>query len=290
MFSYGEDNHINFDKLKGIVGLFAPNFYGKSSILDIIQFCLFDRCSRGIRTEILNYKKNSLDCELTLEINGVDYKIIREGKKKKHHAKTIRIDVWFWKINESEKDWVLLNGKDRHETNKIIAKYIGSYEDFIMTSLKLQKDMNFIDYPQCKKKDFLIKLLKLNIFEDLSKVSKDRLKEILAIYNDLMVEVKKVNYDDKLKNMDEYRNLLENKLESKNHKSILIKSLYKNINKNSLKIKSVDNKNLKDILKLEKEIDNYKYDYKSIKNDLKELKKQESILVKKLKILKICIA
>ena len=52
-----------------------------------------------------------------------------------------------------------------------------------------------------------------------------------------MVEVKKVNYDDKLKNMDEYRNLLENKLESKNHKSILIKSLYKNINKNSLKIK-----------------------------------------------------
>ena len=75
--------------------------------------------------------------------------------------------------------------------------------------------------------------------------------------------------------MDEYRNLLEDKLESKNHKSILIKSLYKDINKNSLKIKSVDNKNLKDILKLEKEIDNYKYDYKSIKNDLKELKTRE---------------
>jgi DNA repair protein SbcC/Rad50 len=286
MFSYGEDNYINFDKLKGIVGLFAPNFYGKSSILDIIQFCLFDRCSRGIRTEILNYKKQSLACELTLEINGVDYKIIREGKKKKNHAKTIRIDVWFWKINESEKDWVLLNGKDRHETNKLIAKYIGTYEDFIMTSLKLQKDMNFIDYPQCKKKDFLIKLLKLNIFEDLSKVSKDRLKEILAVYNDLMFEVKKVNYDDKLKELDKYRNLLEEKLESKNHNNRLIRSFYKDINKSSLKIKNVDNKNLKDILKLEKEIDIYKYDYESIKNELTELKEKESNFLTKIKDLK----
>ena len=83
MFSYGEKNIINFEKLRGIVGLFAPNYYGKSSLLDIIQFCLFDRCSRGIRTEILNNKKSSLECELLLEINGNNYKIIREGKKKK---------------------------------------------------------------------------------------------------------------------------------------------------------------------------------------------------------------
>ena len=34
MFSYGEDNVVDFTKLNGIVGLFAPNASGKSA------FCL----------------------------------------------------------------------------------------------------------------------------------------------------------------------------------------------------------------------------------------------------------
>ena len=284
MFSYGEDNHINFDKLRGIVGVFAPNFYGKSSILDIIQFCLFDRCSRGIRTEILNYKKDYLECELTLEINGVDYKIIREGKKKKRHAKTIRIDVWFWKVNDSKKDWVLLNGKDRHETNKIITKYIGTYEDFIMTSLKLQKDMNFIDYPQCKKKDFLIKLLKLNIFEDLSKISKDRLKEVLAIYNDLMIDIKKKNLENEIKELNKSKDILKEKINEKESKKKLIKSLYNSISKYSLKIKDVEKTNFRDIVEIKNDILENKNKNEELKNYLlkinKELDEKKNNLIK----------
>ncbi len=34
MFSYGENNRVNFTKLNGIVGMFAPNAVGKSSLLD----------------------------------------------------------------------------------------------------------------------------------------------------------------------------------------------------------------------------------------------------------------
>ena len=29
MFSYGEDNEINFNKITGLMGLFAPNAQGK---------------------------------------------------------------------------------------------------------------------------------------------------------------------------------------------------------------------------------------------------------------------
>jgi hypothetical protein len=49
MFSYGENNSINFQKLTHdeITGLFAGNSMGKSSLIDIILFALFDDESRN---------------------------------------------------------------------------------------------------------------------------------------------------------------------------------------------------------------------------------------------------
>jgi DNA repair exonuclease SbcCD ATPase subunit len=46
MFSYGDGNCVKFDNAKGIVGIFAPNAIGKSSLFDILSFCIFDRTSR----------------------------------------------------------------------------------------------------------------------------------------------------------------------------------------------------------------------------------------------------
>ena len=57
MFSYGENNEIDFTKMKGIIGIIAPNHYGKSSLLDVIMYCLFDECSRGkMSRDILGVK------------------------------------------------------------------------------------------------------------------------------------------------------------------------------------------------------------------------------------------
>ena len=36
MFSYGEDNVVDFTKLNGMIGLFAPNASGKSKLLDAL--------------------------------------------------------------------------------------------------------------------------------------------------------------------------------------------------------------------------------------------------------------
>ena len=47
MFSYGENNKIDFTKVGGLMGLFAPNAAGKSSLFDAISFCLYDKCSRA---------------------------------------------------------------------------------------------------------------------------------------------------------------------------------------------------------------------------------------------------
>lgn len=195
MFCYGEDNKINFETQKGVIGLLGKNHCGKSSIIDVILFTLFDKCSRGSRTDVLNEKKESFSCKLILDISGIEYIITRIGKKPKLNAKNIKIDVDFKKKYVNKKKniikYINLNGKDRNETNKKISEYIGSYDDYIMTSFCLQKETNFIDYPQKDKKNFLMRLLKLDVFELLLIEAKSKLKEKDVLYKNLLKETKK---------------------------------------------------------------------------------------------------
>ncbi len=58
MFSYGEDNVVDFTKLNGIIGLFAPNASGKSSLLDALCFCLFDTSTSAYKAvNVFNNQK-----------------------------------------------------------------------------------------------------------------------------------------------------------------------------------------------------------------------------------------
>ncbi len=93
MFSYGEDNIVDFEKLDGIVGLFAPNATGKSSLLDALSFCLFDTSSRAFKAiNIMNNKKNSFECEVSLDINDVEYGIKRTAVRQSKGTVTVKVD------------------------------------------------------------------------------------------------------------------------------------------------------------------------------------------------------
>ena len=75
MFSYGENNIVDFSKLRDVVGIFAPNHAGKSAILDALMFCIFHRCSRTkSASDVLNNKKKNFYCRLNIEIDGVGMK------------------------------------------------------------------------------------------------------------------------------------------------------------------------------------------------------------------------
>jgi DNA repair exonuclease SbcCD ATPase subunit len=170
MFSYGEDNVINFDKLEGICGLFAPNHAGKSAILDALCFCLFDQSFRASKAEqVLNKKKEHFWCKLNFELGGLNYFI----EKKAHKYKSgplkgkLRVDIEFWYVN-TEGEIVSLNGEQRRDTDKIIQSYVGAFDDFILTALSLQQNnSNFIDKTQSERKDLLANFLDLKIFDSL---------------------------------------------------------------------------------------------------------------------------
>ena len=171
MFSYGEGNVINFENLTDVCGLFAANTSGKSSLLDAITYTIFDKCSKtGKANEVLNNKKTTFRGVFKFEMNGIQYTIERRGTKKKE--KHVKVDVEFYTDTEN------LNGEERSDTNKSIRRYLGTYDDFILTAFSLQADNNnFIEKSQKERKDLLSQFLDITVFEQLYQLAADEIKE-----------------------------------------------------------------------------------------------------------------
>lgn len=180
MFSYGVDNLIDFTNMKGVYGLFAPNASGKSTMLDAITFCIFDKCGRTSKAiNVLNNKATQFKCEFEFELDGKQYFIKKIGTKGR--GEHVRVDVDFYSINvDGEKE--SHNGKERSETNDNIRSILGTYEDFVLTALSVQNNnAGFIDMAQKDRKDLLSQFLDINIFEDLYNIANNDIKEVATL-------------------------------------------------------------------------------------------------------------
>jgi DNA repair exonuclease SbcCD ATPase subunit/DNA repair exonuclease SbcCD nuclease subunit len=173
MFSYGEGNVLNFENLSDVCGLFAANTSGKSSLLDAITYTIFDKCSKtGKANEVLNNKKTWFRGLFRFEMNGVTYVIERRGTQNKKKETHVKVDVDFYTDAEN------LNGEERSDTNKNIRRYLGTYDDFILTAFSLQADNNnFIEKSQKERKDLLSQFLDITVFEQLYQLAADEIKE-----------------------------------------------------------------------------------------------------------------
>jgi len=221
MFSYGERNVINFDKVTGLMGLFAPNAQGKSSLFDAISFCLFDKCSRAYKASaIMNNRKSDFHCQLEFSVDGVIYGIRREGRII-NKGKNVKVDVEFWREGDSGRE--SLNGTERRDTNQVIETYVGRYEDFIMTALSLQSNNAlFIDKSQSERKDLMAQFMGLDIFDKLYDTATNDIKDVNALIRnfrrtDFTSELAQKENDLNSKR-EEYDSLDAEKLELENRK------------------------------------------------------------------------
>ena len=224
MFSYGEDNDVDFTNMIGSYGLFAPNASGKSTLLDAIAFCCFDRCSRTKKAaHVLNNKKSRFHCKFEFELGKYTYFIERLGKK--NNRGHVKVDVNFWRVDKDGNE-ENLNGDQRDTTNKSIRQYLGSYEDFVLTALSLQNNnTGFIDKTQRERKDLLSQFLDIDIFEQQYLIGHEEIRETAA----LIREYKRKDFSTDLVNANDiinqytgsYEEMKVNKIEHEEMKTNL---------------------------------------------------------------------
>ena len=248
MFSYGEDNKIKFDNVNGMVGIFAPNASGKSSLFDALSFCIFDKTSRTyVAKNVLNNRKDNFYCKLHFQIEDTDYYIERRAKLI-NKGKNLKVDVSFWR--EDEGGITSLNGEQRRETNSIIQQYLGTYDDFVLTTLSLQGNNSlFIDKSQSERKEILAQFMGVDVFDKLYKFAYDENRDNASLIRkfkrddftqqlaDIQIDLKRAEAEYKLEEVS----LTTAKEEVEKHNQKLI-----SLNEKIVKVKS-DNYSLDEL-------------------------------------------
>lgn len=253
LFAFNENNSIDFTKLKGVVGLFAPNHTGKSSLGDSLLFTLFDKTSRTSKgSDILNFNSNKFFSNLEIKLNDNIFSIERRGIRNLHNTDNVRVETDF----ENKTTNKSLNGKDRFGTDEVIRDYIGSYDIATLTTFCNQENnLGIISKSNTERKQLLGYFIGTDYLDKLSVSASSERKRLDTIIKHL--ETKKLFdlYTFAENDMFEYKRIINN-LEDE------LLPLKDSLEENSNKIKELEKQiinidNSYDISDLNKKIVSY---------------------------------
>jgi DNA repair exonuclease SbcCD ATPase subunit len=282
LFSYGNENIVNFENLPGITGIFGKNAKGKSSIIGSLMYGLFNTTDRGSikNIHIINNRKNSARAVVDINLNGDPYRIIRstikhQTRKGEIYAST---SLNLYKLNnlgDIEED---ITEEQRRETEKILRKLIGTADDFLMTSLASQGEMStFVKEGATSRKMILTKFLDLGVFEKMHEIAKIESYDIrnkVKSYPD-------IDWDEEIDNIKFY--LIENdeKIELLEKDIFEKRTTLKDLN---IQLATSDNPDIITVseLKAQKKIvSRYKKDIESLKDKEEEITSEVALRQKR---------
>jgi DNA repair exonuclease SbcCD ATPase subunit len=259
MMIYGNDNMIDFNKLKGICGISEKIDQGKSSFIDILLLSIYGKCPRtkDIYKLIHNGKKTG-DTEIEIIANGVTYKIEREfkfnGGIKEPLKTTIKTKI---NVNNEEID---LGKVDREA---YIEKNICSYDDLLLSSIIIQnKSKSFAELSSTEKQNMICKIFGLDIFEkirDIINTEQNSLKKVIGSERNTILK-KFIDFGSNIETIN--KNIIKQKTENEKlneDKNNQINKLLENIKNNEEKM--IEIKILKEQLTINYNITEESHDY-----------------------------
>jgi len=283
MFSYGENNKLDFSTLNGIVGIVGPNRSGKSSIVGILLYALFNSSDRGIvkNLAIINDRKQDCNVSLDLQASNGKYTVKRQTVKRENKAGEINgvtsLDLVLKSNDGTESD---MNGEQRTDTEKTIRKIAGTFEDFSLTGVARQGSHNqFIDEGSAQRKVVLTKFLDLDFFEKLHDVAKADMQNLKYVAKDY-----EKDFDKKIGETKDFLDAVEKKIDE--HEQVA-EELSHDLDKLKVEYQLLagDQKHVtldeinhakKKVEKLKNELSNKRSEIKSIEHELSELNDKKS--------------
>ena len=176
MFGYGANQSIDFLDLKkrgtDTIGVFGANSSGKSTIIDILCFLLFNKITRwanknSIPAEVVHIRSKKATGSVWIEVggNGTRYRIQKVFTRGKHDKITMKEEV-FEVDKITGKDIRAVHGEQRRQTDLFLRKQIGDFEEFIFLSVFLQRDKtSFRDMTQKERKESFFRHFHLDFLE-----------------------------------------------------------------------------------------------------------------------------
>ena len=176
-FSYGANNSIDLSK-EPLIQLVGKNGHGKSSIALILEEVLYNKNSKGTKkARVLNRYSGSKNYTITLSF---------EKDRDQYKIKTVRGSTQSVELTKNGKD---ISSHTSTATYKQIEEIIG-YDHKTFCQIVYQSNafsLEFLKATDTTRKKFLIDLLRLNRYTDISE--------------DIKADVKSVDSDVKLLNM-----------------------------------------------------------------------------------------
>jgi len=287
MYGYGPNNVIDFTKYppNDVIGIFGDNATGKSSIIDIITFMLYSRSARDESSsnpkDIININSNKSQGKIIIESNGIKYLIKKVCYRKNKNIRTKMELFELTKEQNASKIYKLfdeiyymkcLTDENRNKTTKILTPIIGTYENFITTSILLQGNQKtFKSKTNAQKKDFLCQILKIDHFNKSKEhidthftALKQQLTASKKIYDSINIGSQSVeNLQKELDDIDS--NIL---LELGNE----LHNLEENINTNNIEIEKSQKElipiNVVNSIQNEEDLESNMFEIKTLKNKI----------------------
>jgi DNA repair exonuclease SbcCD ATPase subunit len=304
ILSYKGTYEINFEKMTGLTTITGSNGIGKSSIIDIILYLLYDKPTRGSSRKLMNVENyDDMGGEICLNLNGVNYIIERTTKESSASLKCFKLD------DDNEKKELVL-GETKTISENEIKKMFGNNEMLSLLSLYLQEGDTTLSMSDTNKYTTFLNLLNVNkyyeirashatkfnsslknitstkkIIEELKLkieegkyykndllILKEQQKILLDEYEkvkikniELTQQISNIDYDKLKNNLMQLKNITNEKMNYEN-KLIIEQTKYNNLKENYTN--EYNNYKNEDIKVLLEEKNEYK---KSLKNNEKEL-------------------
>lgn len=283
MFSYGKGNLINFDNMRGITGIFGRNRAGKSSIPGTIMYGLYNTTDRGAMSNlhVINMRKGHCETKIDLSANGNYYRLERQSVRKtnKGGEENAVTNLNLFQLDSEGNIIKDLNGEQRRETEKLLREIVGNADDFLLTSLASQGEMNnFIKYKASQRKSILTKFLDLEIFDEMASLAKTDSSEAKS----LLANVPNRDWDVIILSLEVEKN---NSLALRKQIDEEIESLRIRLQKCQIEMATSSKSNLvtaKDIQERENEIESRKLELESESQKVKDLNELIASLTQKI--------